>query len=257
VLASVAYGTKMNIETLTIPDNLKIVGNNTYGDNSNYQTIVTVLDVPASAEEIPSVFYNKSTLKEINVAEGGANYSSDKGVLYNGDKTVLIKCPRSTDATAYIIADSTHTVSSSAFEGTGHKEIYFPAGIKIIGNNVFNPDLKIIYGYTGTVAQTYAEEQGFGFVSLGDVSDQPPVTTNPVVTTPSSTTEPPVVTTKPAVTTPVTTTEPPVVTAKPVTTAPAETTPPVSSENKLNYDVDGNGKVNIMDLLKLKKYLLS
>ncbi|MBE6853888.1 MAG: hypothetical protein E7505_10545 [Ruminococcus sp.] len=306
VMASAAYGTKMNIETLTIPESLKVIGNNIYGDNSNYQTIVTVLDVPASAEDVPAVFYNKSTLKEINVAEGGKNYSSDNGVLYNGDKTVLIKCPRSTEASEYKIADETTTVSSAAFEGTGHKGVYFPAGIRIIGNNVFNSSLKIIYGYTGTVAETYANEHGFGFVSLGEVSEQPPVTTKPSVTTPSVTTAKPPVTTpsvttaKPPVTTPsVTTAKPPVTTpsvttAKPPVTTPSVTTakppittpsvtttkpsvttpaitttkppvttpvttpaePPVSGD-KNNYDVDGNGKIDIMDLLKLKIYLLS
>jgi hypothetical protein len=53
------------------------------------------------------------------------------------------------------------------------------------------------------------------------------------------------------VTTPAITTKPPVTT--PVTT-PAE--PPVSGD-KNNYDVDGNDKIDIMDLLKLKIYLLS
>ena len=69
----------------------------------------------------------------------------------------------------------------------------------------------------------------------------PPAETTPVVTTTVTTT-----TTKPATTTTVTTT----------TTKPATTTTTVSSSDKVKGDVDGNGSITALDIVKLMQALV-
>jgi len=169
------------------------------------------LVIPATVELIPADFYSKSSLKKITVDEENKVYSSDdKGVLYNKDKSELIKCPTSIELDKYSIANTTKTIKASAFNETRMATLVIPESVTTIEKNVFSSsNLKTIEGYTGSYAETFAAENKYEFVSLGDAGSTP---------------------------------------SDPVT--------PPSTEGKLNYDVDGNGSINVMDLLKLKKYLL-
>ena len=63
-------------------------------------------------------------------------------------------------------------------------EITIPENVTNIGNDAFNY-CKTIYGYSGSAAQTYADEYSINFVSIGNVT---PTTTQPAVITPAETT---------------------------------------------------------------------
>ncbi len=61
----------------------------------------------------PFITYN--TLKEISVSDGDGNYSSQDGVLYNKEKTVLIAYPASKEGTSFTVPASVKTIEQSAF----------------------------------------------------------------------------------------------------------------------------------------------
>lgn len=83
------------------------------------------------------VFMNCDNLIQLNVQSGNANYSVLDGVIFNKDKTNLVRFPVS-KAGNYIIPSTVTSISSSAFAGcrkiTG---VTIPNTINIIDANVF------------------------------------------------------------------------------------------------------------------------
>lgn len=81
-------GTKL--EKLKFHNKVTYIGNRLFADCRKLKTI----SIPASVKGInPGAFNNCISLREINVAEGNKNYSSQNGVLYNKEKTRLIQYP--------------------------------------------------------------------------------------------------------------------------------------------------------------------
>jgi len=155
-------------------------------------------------------------------------------------------------------------IESLAFLNCNITDIEIPKSVKSIGDyaigyywNITNStiiyfpvkDMKI-YGYIGTVAETYAQKNGFTFIAL----DESEVTTTTTVTTAVSTTTETTVST--TATTPIettatttavsnttaeqtTTTE----TTSIITTATTTTTEPI----KIKGDANGNNKLDVRD----------
>gem|GEM_PF-6110608 len=110
-------------------------------------------------------------------------------------------------------------------------------------------DYDVSIGYSKYSKQTTDSQVSVNFAETakGQIS-----VTGTAVTTPEETTAV-IGTTTPATTTTVTTTEAPVTTT-PVTTTVTDVTTETPSEN--DYDVDGNGLVSPLDLVKMKKQIL-
>ena len=91
-----------------------------------------------------SIFSPK--LKEIKVSEKNVKLSSENGVLYNKDKTILIRYPQAKNG-SFIIPDTVEEISASAFKNCKFlNEIKIPNTIKKIGEMAFAgcPSLKEI-----------------------------------------------------------------------------------------------------------------
>lgn len=52
-----------------------------------------MIEVPKTVEKIEDKFVNNVILEEINVNSNNQIFSSQEGVLYNKDKTKLLRCP--------------------------------------------------------------------------------------------------------------------------------------------------------------------
>ena len=84
-------------------------------------------NIPANVTAIHSIaFVNNTNLKEITVASGNTQYTSQNGVLYNADGTQLIKCPSGKES--YTIPSKVNIILSAAFSGDCLKEIIFDNG---------------------------------------------------------------------------------------------------------------------------------
>ena len=117
-------------------------------------------------------FFSETAFEKINVDENNENYSSVDGVLYNKDKTELLKYPTLKESKVFIIPDSVTSIDKRAFENcTSLKRIYIPDTVTTIGEKAFGyRNDEAIEGFTiigkpGSAAQAYAEENGFTFVS--------------------------------------------------------------------------------------------
>ena len=77
---------------------------------------LTAFTVPSGVTSIgDGAFSNCSSLATINVEAGNTSFSSDGGVLFNYDKTILIQYPIGNSRTAYTIPGGVRTIGSHAF----------------------------------------------------------------------------------------------------------------------------------------------
>ncbi len=105
-------------------------------DNLFSDTDVTSVYVPATVVDISkTAFENAGSLTRIN-CEDGEDYSSVDGVLYNRDKTTLIKVPEAkTEIKEY--AEEIINIDKNAFRNSSVKEVNLPETVKYIYESAF------------------------------------------------------------------------------------------------------------------------
>mgnify|MGYP002523796429 CR=1 FL=1 len=86
------------------------------GENAFRSTGISIIEIPASVGSIGKGAFSICTkLESINVANGNLSYSSTDGVLFDHDKTRLIKMPDNCQINNYIIPDSVTSIDDYAF----------------------------------------------------------------------------------------------------------------------------------------------
>ena len=125
----------IGLTSITIPNSVTSIGNNTF-DGCVGLTSVTI---PNSATSIGALaFYRCTGLISIQVDADNKAYSSDDGILYNKDKTVLHTFPARKNETTFIIPNSVTTIESGAFESCiGLTSILIPNSVTTIGYLAF------------------------------------------------------------------------------------------------------------------------
>lgn len=153
---------------------------------------LTNIDIPDSVTSIGNgAFGFCPLLASIDVAAENPSYSSQDGVLFTKDKTVLMKYPAKKQNTAYGIPNTVTSIGDDAFENcalltsidipngvtnigdnafaycTSLTSITIPGSVTSIGHWAFNGcnDLTI-YGVAGSYAETYAEQNAIPFISV-------------------------------------------------------------------------------------------
>lgn len=130
-----AFAGCTNLETVKLPKNLQIINESVFQSDSKLSTVVLPeklekiaseaffyctslesISLPASVISIhPYAFYNTQALKQIIVDADNENYSSNDGILYNKDQTVLLHYPAGRSDTSYIVADTVTGLGKLAF----------------------------------------------------------------------------------------------------------------------------------------------
>ena len=133
------------------------IGDLTYSvtDEANQEATITGCTVTATAVTIPAtvtyngveysvtgiaelVFTNCPALTAIDVVPENARYSSQDGVLFNKDKTVLVQYPRAKAGNSYTIPNSVDSIGSRAFQQCSTlTQITIPENVTKIGEWVF------------------------------------------------------------------------------------------------------------------------
>ena len=113
-VVEVSYNAFEECDTLTsvtIPSGVEIIDEQAFlGCDS--LTYVSIPDTVTTYEDF--VFLNCPKLTTIDVSVDNPNYSSQDGVLFNKDKTTLIRCPEGKSGT-YTIPDSVQIVDAFSF----------------------------------------------------------------------------------------------------------------------------------------------
>lgn len=201
----VVYPPKNKNKSFEIPDGTQII----YFRGRNIEYLENVY-IPASAEKMHwQSFAYCPNLKNIFVDKDNKSFSDIDGVLYNKNQTTILKYPRGRKEKSLTLPDTIETISSSAFYYCDNlTSIVFPDSLtdfdsifwfcdnlktftfskqiqhinKTIGYKCEGgmghggaSDEKMdgvtIRGYSGTVAETYAKENDFTFISLGNVEN--------------------------------------------------------------------------------------
>ncbi|MBQ2678952.1 MAG: leucine-rich repeat domain-containing protein [Firmicutes bacterium] len=81
--------------------------------------------IPENVCEIEISFNGCSSLTSIDVADTNEEYSSENGILFNKDKTMLIRYPEGKKDSIYTIPESVTKIGYSAFSGCRHLESLF------------------------------------------------------------------------------------------------------------------------------------
>ncbi|MBP0958473.1 MAG: leucine-rich repeat domain-containing protein [Oscillospiraceae bacterium] len=107
-----AFSQCTSLESITIPDGVTSIGDN--------------------------AFYECSSLESILVDEDNNNYSSEDGVLFDKNKTTLIKYPANKSGDSYVIPNGVVTIEAYAFVGCRNLTgITIPDGVISIGDDAF------------------------------------------------------------------------------------------------------------------------
>jgi hypothetical protein len=99
---------------------------------------LTSITIPASVTTIDNnAFQSSRSLVSIDVNSANPNYSSNDGVLYNKDQSLLISCPDA-KAGSFIIPSSVITIGDSAFQECRNlTSIIIPSSVTSIGDHAF------------------------------------------------------------------------------------------------------------------------
>ncbi len=146
-----------NITSITLPNTITEIGHNAFSDCTSLTSIrlsdklqtlkyttfkgcssLTSVTLPGSLTSVSFyTFDDCPSLSSITVTSGSGNYSSQDGVLFNRDKTELVRFPEGKSGT-YTIPSSVSSISGFAFKNCEKlTSVTIPETIKTIGKNCF------------------------------------------------------------------------------------------------------------------------
>ena len=130
-----AFGGCANLSSITIPSSVTSIGNWAFKDCTSLASVT----IPSSVTETGyCAFSGCTSLTAINVATGNQNYVSVNGVLYNKDKTTIMRYPAGKKDKNYRISDGVTSIEGSAFSDcTSLTSITIPDGVTSIGDSAF------------------------------------------------------------------------------------------------------------------------
>ena len=152
-IGSYAFSGCSSLTSVTIPDSITSIGDSTFSGCSS----LTSITIPDTVTSIGSrAFSGCSSLTSITVDERNQNYSSQRGILYNKSKTIIIHVPKL--ITGHVdIPDSVTSIWHNEFLNCdGLTSITIPDSVTSIGNKAF-------YNCSGLTSITI----GKGVTSIG------------------------------------------------------------------------------------------
>ncbi len=121
---------------VVIPDTIEENPVTAIDDFSFESSDAVSVTVPSSVDSIGTNAFMNTPLEEIIIDSGNSSYSSEDGILYNENKTVLIKCPEK-KITAVTIPESVLVIGENAFMNSNAVSVELPASLSSINKQAF------------------------------------------------------------------------------------------------------------------------
>lgn len=158
----------MGLTSIEIPESVTYIGDNVFEGCWSLESVT----IPKSVNKISYKAFYDCRLTEINVDKNNPYYSSENGVLFNKDKSTLIRCPQGKNGT-YTVPDSVTEIGNYAFSNCMETEIVIPDNVTDIAGNAFDidpiyvvHDLKI-HCSSGGYAEKYANAHNIPTTEIG------------------------------------------------------------------------------------------
>ena len=137
-----AFENYTGLTRITLPDGVVNIGKYAF----NGCTKLTSMEIPDSVTNIGNfAFLDCTDLTGINVGIGNTAYCSENGVLYNKERTEIMRFPCKKADTSFTIPSGVTSIANGAFNNCGGlTSITIPNGVKSIGEEAFS----ICYGLT-------------------------------------------------------------------------------------------------------------
>ena len=133
-IGDIAFSNCTSLTSITIPNSVTNIGDCAFSLCGS----LTSITIPDSVTIIGDSAFSDTNLTEINVNTSNNNYSSENGVLYNKNKTILIAYPMGKTASFFIIPDSITSIGDNAFyKCTNLTSITIPNSVTSIGDYAF------------------------------------------------------------------------------------------------------------------------
>lgn len=134
-IADSAFFACGSLPGITIPDSVTSIGNRAFKDCNSLKSIT----IPKRVTTIGNcAFYTCYDLQSIEVDSGNPEYCSENGVLYNKEKTEIIRFPKEKTEVSFAIPKSVTKIADGAFEYCKNlTNVTIPNDMTSIGNNAF------------------------------------------------------------------------------------------------------------------------
>ncbi len=140
-------GSKIN--SIELPETLTDIGEGAFAGCSNLKSIYipknvsNIGDIGTGKSVYGSAFYQSENLCEINVSPNNEYYSSQDGVLFSKDKSVLYAYPDGKKDKTYIIPDNVRIIEIGSFNFCKLEEITIPQGLEEIHQGAFSQSAEL------------------------------------------------------------------------------------------------------------------
>lgn len=137
--ASAFYSTKPT--EFVMPDSVTSFDVNTFGYSNVTIKKITIGKGYTNTNTSTGILglCNKlSALEEVNVSEENTAFSAENGIVFNKDKTQLIRYPKLKAGENYVIPDTVTSIGSSAFNSSKVKNVKFNDALISIGDSAFS-----------------------------------------------------------------------------------------------------------------------
>ena len=135
-IAGRAFDSCSDLESIIIPDSVVSIGNHAFFSCSSLKSITIPKNVTSIGDE---VFYNCFDLASINVDSDNPAYCSEGGVLYNKEKTEIMRYPKEKEGTSFAIPNGVTSISVGAFaDCSSLTSVTIPDSVTSIGDSAFS-----------------------------------------------------------------------------------------------------------------------
>lgn len=133
-IGNMAFIGCLELKKIVIADSVTAIGEDAF-----YGSGITSITIPSGVAILDgSAFADCESLTEILVAEDNAYFTAENGVLYNKDRSEIVRFPENHNATSFSIPDGVEKIGAFAF-GFCKKltELEIPSGVTEVGEYAF------------------------------------------------------------------------------------------------------------------------